>query len=100
MPTAGELGAVDRGHGRDARVTVASVRNRPLGIVICLLVALALFLPGINWGLPSRAVDPFLFGDRPVWSGELIEKLAPPEDAQRGADVDANPIGDRASPVT
>jgi hypothetical protein len=52
------------------------------------------FGAGINWGLPSRAVDPFLFGDRPVWTGAEIAQLAPQRNASatRGADVDVNPI--------
>ena len=40
------------------------VRNSPVALSLCFLAALALFLPGINWGLPTRAVDPYLFGDQ------------------------------------
>ena len=75
------------------------MRHSPLPILIALLAALALFLPGINWGLPTRAVDPFLFGDQPVWSGEKIVALAPPDSPRRGADVDANPISSGADLV-
>lgn len=53
---------------------------------------------GITWGLPSRAIDRYLFGDEPAWNGETIfrlaggaEKFAP----GRGADVDVDPL-DRA----
>jgi hypothetical protein len=53
-----------------------------------------LFGIGITWGLPSRAIDPFLFGDREPWSGETINRLAGtrPETTTRGADVDATPM--------
>ena len=62
-----------------------------------LLVGLAVFLPGIGWGLPSRAADPLLFGDREPWTGAQIVELAGGFDAAaaRGADVDANPLVDR-----
>lgn len=62
------------------------------------LVALALFLPGIDWGLPSRADDRFLFGGREPWTGEQIIELAGGFEAaeDRGADVDVNPL-DRSS---
>src|SRR5439155_5430810 len=68
-----------------------------MGLV--LLVACAAFLSGINWGLPSRSVDRFLFADRQPWSGARIVELAPAQSAL-GADVDANPIRDRNQAVT
>lgn len=70
-----------------------------LTLAAVLVFAAALFMPGINWGLPSRAVDPFLFGDHAVWTGEEIDRLAPPESATGGADVDANPITSRDDAV-
>jgi len=75
------------------------VRNSRLAILVSLLIALGLFLPGINWGLPSRAVDPFLFGDQAPWPGENVLALAPPDSPRRGADVDANPIARGSGPV-
>src|SRR5690606_22198128 len=55
---------------------------------------------GIDWGLPSRASDTFLFGDRTPWTGSEILSLAPDRaDAQRGADVDANPLDRTDAPV-
>jgi hypothetical protein len=68
-------------------------------LVLLLLFAAVVFCLGINWGLPSRRVDPFLFGDHPVWSGAEIDKLAPAENENVGADVDANPIVNRDRPV-
>lgn len=55
------------------------------------------FLPGIGWGLPSRADDAFLFGDRTPWTGQEIVELAGGFDAtgNRGADVDVNPLASR-----
>jgi hypothetical protein len=70
--------------------------------VIGLGAALAWFVVGINWGLPSRRSDAFLFGaGREPWTGKEIVELtgasqSPPE---RGADVDANPVLSRAQPV-
>ncbi|HPD28380.1 MAG TPA: hypothetical protein PLL20_00180 [Phycisphaerae bacterium] len=75
------------------------------------ILALALLLTGcaivcclgINWGLPSRDIDPYLFGRHPVWSGLDIQALAGDRsvDALRPADMDADPINepDRSVPV-
>src|ERR1700689_677100 len=41
-------------------------------IPILLALGLGVFLPGINWGLPSRSVDRFLFGDHEIWPGRKI----------------------------
>ena len=59
-----------------------------------LIVAAIVFLAGINWGLPSRAADPFLFGDRKPWTGAEIVKLAGGWEtrADLGADVAINPL--------
>lgn len=68
-----------------------------LAIVLLLHVVLSCF--GVTWGLPSRDIDPYLFGDEPAWNGETVyrlaggaEKFAP----GRGADVDVDPL-DRAN---
>jgi len=62
-------------------------------LAILLLIAGGVFGACINWGLPGRDVDRFLFGDRRPWTGEEILRLLPTDDDQkRGADVDANPI--------
>ncbi len=50
---------------------------------------------GITWGLPSRDIDKYLFGNQTPWSGEEIYRLAnvgKKFDAGRGADVDPDPI--------
>ncbi len=58
------------------------------------------WLPGLDWGLPSRTVDGYLFGDRSPWSGREILALAPPHaDRDLGSDVDVNPIAQRDHPV-
>jgi hypothetical protein len=67
-----------------------------------LVLAGAWFTLGINWGLPSRRADPFLFGpDRQPWTGKQIIDLAGgwSDDLNRGADVDVNPITQRQEPV-
>jgi hypothetical protein len=77
--------------------------RRRLALAGCLLLGAGVFLRGIDWGLPSRRVDPCLFGDHPVWTGAEIARLAPPRPAggQGGADVDVNPLaaGASAGPV-
>ncbi len=64
-----------------------------LALVAILFVTQSLV--GITWGLPTRAIDRFLFGDGPVWTGEKILALARAEDKfskNQGADVDADPL--------
>src|SRR3954463_16025071 len=73
--------------------------RRRLALTGCLLLGSGVFLSGIGWGLPSRRVDPYLFGDHPVWTGAEIARLAPPRPAEGrvGADVDVTPPGSAAS---
>jgi hypothetical protein len=73
------------------------VRHGATALVLAL--AAASFFIGISWGLPTRAADPYLFGERNPWSGADIVKLAPADTDERGADVDANPIADRTQVV-
>lgn len=62
-------------------------------ILMCLALAGAVFLTGIQWGLPSREADKHLFGDRAPWTGAEIMALAPvTDDPNRGADVDVDPL--------
>lgn len=83
--------------------TVAGTGGAPVsrrGLLAVFAIAMGVFCTGINWGLPSRKVDPFLFGDRPVWTGAQILALLPNTvDDTRGADVDANPISPSTQPV-
>jgi len=66
------------------------------------LLFAVMFAVGITWGLPSRNIDKYLFGDGEVWSGEKIYRLAKADQKfspTRGADVDADPItGNRQPP--
>lgn len=82
---------------------MTDVSRRRLALALCLAVAAACFGAGIHWGLPSRAADPYLFGDRPVWGGQTILRLGgggwSDEDSARGADVDANPLTGRDQPI-
>ena len=77
------------------------LNRRRLPPILAGLASLVVFLPGIGWGLPSRAADQFLFGDRPPWTGAEIIRLAGgfEADSGKGADVDANPLGRAAGPV-
>ena len=59
-----------------------------------LLVFGGMSVAGIDWGLPTRGVDQYLFGDDPPWPGEKIYRLANAAgrfSPERGADVDMDP---------
>jgi hypothetical protein len=74
--------------------------RRRLLLVLLLAVGAIVFFTGIGWGLPSRRVDPLLFGNREPWTGQQILALAPARaDASLGADVDVNPLLERSRPV-
>ena len=71
-----------------------------LSLLLLVLMACSVFIPGLNWGLPSRAADPFLFDDHPVWSGARIQELAgPTDDPTRGADVASETLAARDHPI-
>jgi hypothetical protein len=77
--------------------------NRPRILLAAILLLYAVMaMVAIDWGLPSRAADPYLFGGGPVWSGETIHRLAGGDawgSPERGADVDANPLDKTSGPV-
>lgn len=68
---------------------------------VLLMIAAIVFLAGINWGLPSRAADPFLFGDRKPWTGAEIVNLAGGWETRTdvGADVAINPLEREAGKI-
>lgn len=70
---------------------------RRWALLVVLLVGGAIFLSGENWGLPSRAIDPVLFGPVAPWSGEKILSLSGgwQADDNRGADVARRPLPGR-----
>ena len=74
--------------------------NRLLPALLLSLIA-GWFLTGINWGLPSRRVDSYLFGERTPWTGAQIAELSGgwAVNPQAGADVDANPLAASSSAV-
>src|SRR5215213_8707855 len=75
-------------------------RDRLL-LVLTLAFAAAVFTTGIRWGLPSRAADPYLSGDREPWDGKRILELTGGMESNPtvGADVDLNPLADRSKPI-
>lgn len=75
-----------------------TARGLLIGLVV---IGAGVFFTGLGWGLPSRAIDPFLFGDVPPWSGEKILRLAGerPDDPRHGADVDRDPLQGRDDPI-
>lgn len=62
-------------------------------LALLLAAGAVVFGIGLNWGLPSHAADPYLFGDHPRWSGRKIMSLAGGWNpaSHLGADVDASP---------
>jgi len=82
---------------------MTDVRRSRLVVAALLLLGSVTFGTGINWGLPSREVDPYLFGSAErAWSAARIvaEGGAWTPDAGRAADADADPIaGDRAKGI-
>jgi len=69
-------------------------------LVLIHVMGAGVFFSGIGWGLPSRRVDAFLFGEREPWTGvEILQRVGDVGADARGADVDANPIADRTVPV-
>ncbi len=76
------------------------VRHLPL--IAVLLVYVVFATAGINWGLPSRDVDRYLFGGDEPWTGQRIHELANAarrDSDARGADVDADPLDKTRYPV-
>ena len=79
-----------------------AAKNRKWLGPVALVLAGAWFVVAINWGLPSRRADAFLFGDATkAWTGKEIVDLAGAwtDDPNRGADVDLNPVTSRTQPV-
>ncbi len=71
--------------------------TRPTAIALTVIAAIyiACSCIGITWGLPSRDIDKYLFGQETPWSGQEIYRLANVGNkfnASRGADVDPDPI--------
>ncbi len=69
------------------------------GLMCVLALYCTMSCIGITWGLPSRKIDKFLFGEGEIWSGEKIyrlahaaEKLSDARIVSTGADVDVNPV--------
>jgi hypothetical protein len=68
-----------------------------VALVLLLILAAAAFVSGINWGLPSKAVDQYLFGAHPIWSGQRIIDLGGgwENDPGHAADVGFTPLAGR-----
>jgi hypothetical protein len=76
----------------------AQSRERAVQFAL-LLFALIVLLPGINWGLPSRDADRFLFPPpAQPWTGAQIQTAggAWAPSTTRPADADTNPLHDHA----
>ena len=75
--------------------------SRVVAILVLVCAASALFCTGINWGLPTRSTDAYLFGDHSVWTGAQLVQLTGSiaEDDSKAADVSSEPVVDRSQPV-
>ncbi len=76
------------------REDTASQLTGRFTLACILLLFGGLSVAGITWGLPTRGIDPYLFGDDPPWSGEKIYRLANAGERfspGRGADLDVDP---------
>ncbi len=82
-----------------------SIRAERSILCAILLLFATISVVGITWGLPSRTIDKYLFGDGEAWSGEKIHRLAGAGEKfspARGADVDVDPIardGNQDEPI-
>jgi hypothetical protein len=91
---------------------MAEKSRRRLAVGALVVLAVAIFGAGINWGLPSHDIDPLLFGSGPDsaanalnsynLTGVGINRLAGDwdENSNLPADVAAHPITDRSKPIT
>ncbi len=71
-------------------------------MILVLVLASAVALTGVRWGLPSRHSDRYLFGTRTPWSGKRLAELKGDDWHRRngvGADVDVDPIRQRERAV-
>jgi len=68
-----------------------------VALILLLILAAAAFMSGINWGLPTKATNQYLFGAHPVWIGQQIIDLAGgwEDDPNHGADVSFKPLAGR-----
>lgn len=68
-----------------------------IALLVCLIAAGFFFFSGIRWGLPSKRIDPLLFGSEPVWNGQKILQLSGgwKGSGGGGAELDANPLTGR-----
>jgi hypothetical protein len=69
--------------------------NTPGRLILttCIAFLVAMVVAGIDWGLPSRESDAFLFASHRVWTGaELSSWDQDRRDRLLGADVDRNPL--------
>ena len=81
---------------RSARANCVEFVTRCAILLLFAVVSIA----GITWGLPSRKIDKYLFGDDPPWPGEKVYRLAGAADKftpDRGADVDVDPLDESGS---
>jgi hypothetical protein len=76
---------------------MSAAGQRRILVAGLMFLAAWVFLPGLNWGLPSRRADAYLFGGHPVWSGAEIQRLAGErrDDPTLGANVPQHVLADR-----
>lgn len=84
-----------------ATLAVMSETHRRVLLVGIFALAACMFFTGIQWGLPSRDADKFLYGAHEPWTGRQIIDLAGgwDESADRGADVAMHLLSGRNQPI-
>lgn len=76
--------------------------NTPVRLILTACIALlgAVVVAGIDWGLPDRESDAFLFASHRVWTGAELSSLdRDRRDKSLGADVDRNPLDHSAEEI-
>lgn len=64
------------------------------------VLALPFLTVGLGWGLPTRATDRYLFGERPPWTGrEIVELAGDWRAGSQGADIQRDAAIDRSAPA-
>lgn len=77
IPAGSENPALEQLLGHVPRLTARVRGGRPVHRWLLGLVSLLgglVFLTGIDWGLPSTEIDPYLFGGGEVWSGAALSE--------------------------
>ncbi len=69
-------------------------------LVLIVAILSAVVASGLDWGLPQRTADTYLFASHRIWSGDVLTGFDKDRSNQNiGADVDRNPVDPSADAV-